>query len=354
MRKVSMAHLHGDLLPRRSLTMSALSDLGRDDRTARITLSIVALSNDPSTGQLLRRVGAAEVLRLVDSDSTIPGMDRVEAGVWRDRIHSKGSPDQVSAQVAQLEASSFMVLVPGDSDWPTAVDDLGDRAPYALWTAGWISLLSGPLSGRITLTGARAATGYGEHVASELAGDLAAAGRVVVAGGAYGIEGSAHRAALASGGSTIAVLASGLDRPYPAGHASLLDRIIAHGLLVSEQHPGTAPTRRRFLDRGRIVAALSAASVIVEAGARSGSLHVAEEALRLGRTVGAVPGPITSAASVGPHLLLQDRRAHLVTDATDVIRLLDGELDPRISNRLTQEALDRSSIRSPEPNTHRL
>lgn len=337
--------------------MSTLSDLGRDERTARITLSIIATPNDPATGQLLRRVGAAEVLHIADSDGSVPGMDRVEAGVWRDRIHSKGSPDRVSsqvAQVAQLESGSFLVLVPGDSDWPTAVDDLGDRAPYALWAAGRTSLLSGPLSGRVTLTGARAATGYGEHVASELAGDLVSAGRVVVAGGAYGIEGSVHRAALATGGSTIAVLASGLDRPYPTGHASLLDRIGTEGLLISEQPPGAAPTRQRFLDRARIVAALSAASVIVEAGARSGSLHVADQALRLGRTVGAVPGPITSAASVGPHLLLQDRRAHVVTNATDVIRLLDGEPYPRLSKGLTQEALDRSSMRSLDQNARSL
>ncbi|TFD79220.1 DNA-processing protein DprA [Cryobacterium fucosi] len=223
-----------------------------------------------------------------------------------------------------------------------------------MWTRGRTELLSGALSDRVTLTGARAATAYGEHVAAELASDLASAGRVIVAGGAYGIEGSAHRAALACGGGTIAVLASGLDRLYPAGHSSLLDRIGTHGLLVSEQPPGTAPTRQRFLLRARIVAALSAASVIVEAGARSGSLRVADEALQLGRAIGAVPGPITSAASAGPHLLLQDQRAYVITDATDVIRLLDDEPTSRPSTRVLQVAPDRPLMRSVESHGHSL
>ena len=132
---------------------------------------------------------------------------------------------------------------------------------------------------------------------------------------------------MAVGGSTIAVLASGLDRLYPAGHADLLERIGVEGLLLSESPPGTVPTRQRFLDRARIVAALSAASVIVEAGARSGSMRVAEEAHRLGRGVGAVPGPVTSAASVGTHLLLRDCLANFVTDAKDVVRMVTGDTD---------------------------
>ena len=328
--------------------MSALSELGRDERTARMALSIVAAPDDPATGRLLRRVGAAETLRLADSDGPVPGMDLIETGVWRDHIRSEGSPDQVTAQVAQLERSHFEVLIPGDAAWPTAIDDLGDRAPYALWARGNAELLGGALSDRVTLTGARAATAYGEYVAGELAGDLASAGRVIVAGGAYGIEGSVHRAALASGGNTIAVLASGLDRLYPAGHSSLLDRISTQGLLVSEQPPGTAPTRQRFLDRARIVAGLSAVTVIVEAGARSGSLRVADEALQLGRAIGAVPGPVTSAASVGPHLLLQDQRAHVITAATDVIRLLDDEATSRPGTRALQVAPDRPLTRSLE------
>lgn len=174
-----------------------------------------------------------------------------------------------------------------------------------------------------TATGARAATAYGEHVSSQIAGDFSRGERVVVAGGAYGIEGAAHRAALASGGGTIAVLANGVDRPYPAGHRELLDRIADVGLLVSEVPPRSVPTRQRFLPRERLMAALSGSTVVVEAGVRSGALHTAVEAQRLGRSAGAVPGPVTSVTSSGPHILLRNGTAHLVTDGRDVEDLIN-------------------------------
>ncbi|WP_083850870.1 DNA-processing protein DprA [Arthrobacter sp. TB 23] len=127
------------------------------------------------------------------------------------------------------------------------------------------------------------------------------------------MEGAAHRSALAAGGDRIAVLAGGVDRPYPAGHRELLDRVADVGLMVSEMAPGTTQTRRRFLARGRLMAALSEASVVVEAGVRSGSLRVAAEACVLGRGVGAVPGPVTSVTSAGTHMLLRDGTARVVT-----------------------------------------
>ncbi len=170
----------------------------------------------------------------------------------------------------------------------------------------------------MTITGARAATGYGEHVAVELASDLASTERIVVAGRAYGIDRAAHSAALAAGGQTIAVLTGGLDRLYPAGNHELLERIGDVGLLVSEMAPGAAPTKWRFLARNRILGAISGATVIVEAGYRSGSLNVAARAAQIGRPVGAVPGPVTSAASSGTHRLLREGIASIITDAGDV------------------------------------
>ena len=334
--------------------MLTLSNLGSDERTARVVLSTIARPNDPATGQLLNHVGAVETLRLTDTDGPVPGMDRIAASIWRDHIRAVARPDEVAARLAQAERGQFSVLVPGDADWPTSVDDLGDRAPYALWTRGDTKLLARPAADRVTLTGARASTGYGDHVTLELAGDLASSGRVIVAGGAYGIEGSAHKAALAVGGSTIAVLASGLDRLYPVGHADLLERIGNEGLLLSEAPPGTAPTRQRFLDRARIVAALSAASMIVEAGARSGSMRVAEEARRLGRGVGAVPGPVTSAASVGPHLLLQDHGAQVITNSDDVVRLLDRDRGVDHDARLSQPSPEYQLTRGTETPKRRL
>ena len=170
--------------------------------------------------------------------------------------------------------------------------------------------------------GARAATGYGEHVATELAAELAGRGVAVVSGAAYGIDGAAHRAALRAGGTTIALLAGGLDRPYPAGHADLLGRIAGQGAVLSEVPCGGAPTRWRFLQRNRLIAALSAATVVVEAGWRSGSLNTVSHAAQLGRPLGAVPGPVTSAASVGCHRVLQEQESSCITGVDDVLRLL--------------------------------
>ena len=160
-------------------------------------------------------------------------------------------------------------------------------------------------------------------MAGQLASDLASAERIIVAGGAYGIEGAAHRAALASGDDTIAVVANGVDRPYPMGHRELLERVADLGLLVSEVPPAAVPTRHRFLARARLMAALSATTVVVEAGVRSGSMTVARRAHELGRTVGAVPGPVTSATSTGPHRLLRDKDCAVITDAADLYRALE-------------------------------
>ncbi|EYR62130.1 DNA transporter, partial [Actinotalea ferrariae CF5-4] len=173
--------------------------------------------------------------------------------------------------------------------------------------------------------GARACTRYGEHVTADLAAGVVAAGRVVVSGGAYGIDAAAHRAALAADGVTVAVLAGGVDRLYPAGNARLLLALQdGVGALVSEVPPGSVPSRQRFLQRNRLIAAMTGATVVVEAAWRSGALSTAGRAAALLRPVGAVPGPVTSAASAGCHRLLRDGAAVCVTDAAEVLELLGG------------------------------
>lgn len=208
-----------------------------------------------------------------------------------------------------------------------------------LWTQGASSFLATALSDRVTITGARASTHYGEHVTSELAAGLADEERVVIAGGAYGIDSAAHRGVLAAGGQTIAVLATGLDRRYPAAHTELLDRIGDTGLLVSELPPGTTPTRERFISRSRLMAALSGGVVIPEAGVRSGSLATVRTAHDLGRSIGAVPGPVTSAVSNGPNQLIKQGVASVVTQASDVIALLDA--DERADRSVTRSVIGR-------------
>ena len=171
------------------------------------------------------------------------------------------------------------------------------------------------------VVGTRAATAYGEQVAADLAAGLVEHDVAVVSGGAYGIDGAAHRAALACDGITVAVLAGGIDIPYPAGHSALLHRIARHGLVFTEYPPGIRPARHRFLTRNRLVAAVAGAAVVVEAGLRSGAANTAAWARALGRVVAAVPGPVTSSASAGCHALLRDG-AELVTRADDIVELV--------------------------------
>lgn len=300
--------------------MPTLADLARDERSARMVLAIIAEPNSSPTGRLLATLGGVNTVKLIESENSIPGMDQVDGAVWRDRARNRITLDRIAEIMAQSDHFDF--VTPDDQGWPIQLNDLGDRAPYGLWARGDSGLLEVGAHRLVTISGARAVTEYGQHVTEELASDLAHENVTIVAGGADGIEGAAHSSALSHGGSTIVVLASGIDRPYPSGHADLFDRIGQSGLIVSETPPGSAPTRQRFIERSRLLAAFSAATVIVEAGTRSGSMHVAAEAESLGRQLGAVPGPITSAASYGTNLLLQQGRANVITNATDIADMI--------------------------------
>lgn len=303
--------------------MARLAEQVQGERQARMVLSMIAEPDDPATGRVLGRVGSVETLRLIeDHRAAVPGMNRADALAWRDRLTTATRPEVLIDRMRQAEAAGIDTVIPADTSWPGSLDVLGARAPYVLWTRGADSFLSRPLLDFVAIVGSRASTSYGELVAGEFAADFARDDRVIVGGGSYGIEAAAHRAALASGGSTIAVLASGVDRPYPAGNRDLLDQVADVGLLVSEVPPGETPSRHRFQARGRLMAALSSVTILVEAGTRSGAMRLAEQAHDLGRRVGAVPGPVTSATSTGPHRLLQERRGELVTDASQIINML--------------------------------
>lgn len=304
--------------------MATLAEKIPSERMARVALSMIAEPNDPATGHVLAHAGGIETLRLIESDDPVPGLARVDALMWRGQLAAQIVPGLVR-RVAETQGGEFRTLIPSDKEWPVGLDDLGDRTPYLLWTRGAVSFLTTALSDRVTITGSRASTGYGEHVTAELAMGIADEERVVVSGGAYGIEGAAHCSALAAGGHTIAVQANGLDRPYPSAHAELLGRIGDVGLLLSEMPPGTTPTKHRFTARNRLLAALSGATVIPEAGVRSGSRVTVLEARGLGRGIGAVPGPITSIASSGPNQLIRQGVASLIIESGDVLALLDKD-----------------------------
>ncbi len=257
---------------------------------------------------------------------------------WRPRL----APDVIALALAGARRCGARLLTPDDPVWPARLDDLGPYAPLALWVRGDPRVLQAD-DGAVAFVGARAATPYGEHVAGELAAGAASAGVLVVSGAAYGIDGAAHRAALASGGATAAFLAGGCDRLYPAGHAALLERIAVAGAVVAESPCGTAPTRWRFLARNRLIAAASDATVVVEAGARSGALNTAHHAAAIGRALGAVPGPVTSAASVGTHRLLREDDARCVTSSEEVLELI-GRAEP-IRLELGEPTSDLSRVR---------
>ena len=301
--------------------MDTINELAADERAARIILAVASEPSDAVTGRMIRAVGATEAVARAVADEVPAGPD---GDTWQRRLTPRIDVTQAQRVIAETERHGMQVLIPGDADWPASVNALGDHAPVALWAKGDTALLAGPMWDRLTITGARASTGYGEHITTDLVQSAVSDARTVLSGGAYGIDGAAHRAALTFGGSTIAVLAGGLDRPYPAGHTELLGRVADDGLLVSELPPGAAPTKWRFLQRGRLLAALSGTVLIAEAGYRSGSLHTAARAIELGRPVGAIPGPLTSAASAGCHRLMRDGLGSIITGYDDVRELLHG------------------------------
>lgn len=300
--------------------MGRLAEQLQGERQARMALSMIAEPNDRLTGGLLRRVGGVETIRLIEDPDRVPEMNRADALAWRQRLAPRIAPN-VMDQIQAAEDAGLGVVVPGDKHWPAGLTDLGAGEPYVLWTRGATSLLGQRIGEQITMTGARAASPYGTQIALEFATDFAADEITVVSGGAYGIDAHAHRGALAAGGHTVAVMAGGLDRLYPAGNRELLERVGDVGAVVSEMPPGASPTRWRFLARNRVLAAMSGSTVVVEAGYRSGSLGVAGIAHELGRHVGAVPGPITSATSSGSHRLIREGYAEIVTTPEEVREL---------------------------------
>ncbi|PZF86044.1 DNA-processing protein DprA [Jiangella anatolica] len=282
---------------------------GDRERLARIALAMIPAN----AGQAIPspEIGAAEP-RLRELLFTEP--HRLDAGHFHAVLTATADHD-------------LDVIIPGDELWPTGLSQLHDAQPVALWARGNTDLLTRAIATRIVLTGSRAASHYGERVASDIAHDLAKSGYVVTTGGQFGIDAAALRAASGVDAPSIAVLPSGLDQPHPAAHGPLFDRVAGSGgLLLTEAPPDARATRAAHARRGRIMAALAGTTVIVEAALRSGVLPIAQQAIALWRIVGAVPGPVTSATSAGCHRLIRDGDTHLITSADDIIDIID---DPK-------------------------
>ncbi|MBC9723581.1 DNA-processing protein DprA [Streptomyces sp. TRM68367] len=303
----------------------SLDDKPDDELLDRVFLTRVIEAGDEVGGRWVRERGIREVARrLRGRGVALPG---VSARRWAG-LRARAEQAEPGRDLAVAEDAGVRFVGPGDEEWPRQLDDLGDARPLGLWVRGRPSLRMWALRS-VAVVGARACTEYGAHMAATLAAGLAERGWVVISGGAYGIDGAAHRGTLGAGGATVAVLACGVDRPYPRGHTQLITRIAEQGLVIGELPPGDHPTPSRFILRNRVIAALTRGTVVVEAAYRSGSLVTARAAQRLGRHTIGVPGPATSGLSAGVHELLRGD-AVLVTDAAEVVELVGdmGELAP--------------------------
>lgn len=278
------------------------------------------------------------------ADADLPvSIQQVSAGIkrWLPRMERTAVVEDISIAAA----TGAYVIVPGALEWPEMLNDLGSHAPVLLWARGDASILAKP---SLAVVGARACSSYGTYVTADLTSDACASGVTIVSGAAYGIDAVAHRAALAASAPTVAVLAGGVDRPYPSAHGPLLAQIAAAGLVCSEVVPGTAPTRWRFLQRNRIIASLAQATLVTEAGPRSGSLNTAGHAAEIGRSLGAVPGPVTNPASLGCHRLIREYGATLVSNGADLRELIGLDDAPVLDDSGCE-----SSGQQREPELHR-
>lgn len=263
----------------------------------------------------------ATLVRLLDDMGIDHPSQRKKLGEHLARWQLRWADLDVDQEEKAARILGARIITRGHDLWPTALDDLMEESPFCLWALGNPDLRDFA-EGGISIVGARAASAYGEHVTANLVSELVSQGHPILSGGAYGIDAVAHRAALASHGITAAVMAGGIDQLYPAGNTNLLRNVIAQdGTVLTELPPGSVPSRVRFLRRNRLIAALTKVTVVVEAAWRSGTLSTANHAFEIGRAVGAVPGPVTSAQSAGCHRLLKESAAQCVTDAQDIIEL---------------------------------
>jgi len=326
----------------------------RDDvRLARAYLLRVAEPPAVALGAFVGAHGPLDAAAMVRAGD-VPGDVRKETT-------ARYQADHAAEDCAAAARVGARLVIPEDDDWPgwplLPLDNAVTRGlrwaggPLGLWVRGE-GHLGDSLRRTVAIIGARASTSYGEHVAAEFGHELASTGVTVVSGAAYGIDGAAHRGALAAGGPTVAVLGCGVDVDYPAGHAGLLTRIAERGFVLSEYPPGTPPARHRFLVRNRLIASVAEGTIVVEAGMRSGARNTAATAAALGRVVMAVPGPVTSAMSLGCHELLRGGLATVVGSIGHVIEAVgpfgvdpdDSDVSSSESRRPT-DGLDAESLR---------
>lgn len=307
---------------------------------ASLAWSVICEPGDAFAGKLIAALGSGDALAL-ELANTSPagyrhrfeadGLDWFEMQSFgqfektlseaRERWKARLSLAVIEKAIRDFSVVQGWFIDPSADCWPSSFQDLGAHAPRGLWIRGELSAIEG-LGKSVSIVGSRMASAYGDYATGELIGGLVSRGITVVSGGAYGIDAMAHRAALAVQLPTVAVMAGGLDRLYPSGNSELFKQIERKGALISEMPPGAEPTKWRFLQRNRLIAALGGATVVVEANPRSGAVSTANRALELGRALGAVPGPINAPGSDGCHRLIREDSAVLISSSEDLLDLL--------------------------------
>jgi DNA processing protein len=326
-----------------------------EDTFCRSAWSVICEPGDGFAGFLISKMGATAALeaeiqgistKQLKSKLISLGFDSVELdtfGVFekshaeaRERWRPRLQLEMIRTALFKINKVGGFVMTPEDPNWPQQLQDLGQHAPFALWVRGSGSALR-QLDQSISIVGSRGATSYGEFATDSMVSALVPKGYSIVSGGAYGIDGIAHRSTLALRGNTVAVMAGGLDKFYPSGNSDLLKRISQTGAVISEVPPGTTPSKWRFLQRNRLISALGQSTLVIEANWRSGALNTVSHSERLERPVYAVPGPITSPKSAGTNKLIAENRAQLVVDGNDLLEQLGETI--RVTSKLELDGL---------------
>lgn len=260
----------------------------------------------------IRSLGVEEVYSRIIARS----YDHIKFAHLMEKISTFRPEDELQ----KISAAGAQLLTPEDPDWPSGANDL-QAPPIALYVKGRREALA---QSSIAIVGTRNPTPYGVRIAGDFAAGFVDRDYSIISGGAYGIDSAAHRGALVAEGCTIAVIASGIDTPYPSGNSRLFEEISESGAIISEVAIGAPALPHRFLTRNRIIAALSQSTLVVEAAFRSGSLRTARDAAQLLRPVMAIPGPINSPSSEGCHRLIGERAAEIVTSISDAYELISA------------------------------
>jgi len=309
----------------------------------------------------VNRISAAQYIKLIKaagfSDETgdrFKNLDRLLPDA-RERWQPRLKLANVESMLSAARNCKAKLITPDSELWPEQLHDLKLGVPHCLWLRGEADKLASS-AWSLAIVGSRMATSYGEWATTEIVSAASVEGLAVISGGAYGIDAISHRAALALELPTIAIMAGGVDRFYPSGNAELLGRVQKHGVVISEQAPGSNPTKWRFLQRNRLIAALGTATIVVEAGKRSGAINTAHHAVELSRPLGVVPGQMNSPASQGCHNLIRENSGQIITSAQDAVNLATGGAEPELFEDLpigpletrALDAMGRSQVAEPD------